>query len=54
MGEEKNFCSESSAFLRVFGALFIVLYGVFGSVWLGFVVRFNMVCGAVLHGLWCA
>jgi hypothetical protein len=23
-------------------------------VWRGFVVRFNIVCGAVLHGLWCA
>jgi len=27
---------------------------VLGSAWLGFVVRFYVVCGAVLHGLWCA
>ena len=32
----------------------LVLYGVSCSVYFRFVVRFNIVCGAVLHGLWCA
>jgi len=28
--------------------------GVSGCVYSCFVVRFNIVCGAILHGLWCA
>ena len=34
-------------------ALFVVLIDVSGSVCSCFVVRFNIVCGAFLHGLWC-
>jgi hypothetical protein len=30
----------------------LFLYGFFGSVLLCFVVRFNIVCGVVLHDLW--
>jgi len=32
----------------------MILYGVLGAVYFHFVVRFNIVCGAILHGLWCA
>jgi hypothetical protein len=32
----------------------MILYGVSGAVCSCFVVRFNIVCGALLHGLWCA
>ncbi len=32
----------------------MVLYIVSSAVCSCFVVRFNIVCGAVLHGLWCA
>jgi len=54
MSAEKFFWGESSAFLFVFVGLFGFLYGVSGAVWWCFVVRICMVCGAVLHGLWCA
>jgi len=35
------------------GAVLVSVCG-FAAVGLCFVVRFNIVCGAVLHGLWCA
>ena len=50
----KNFQRESWAFQLVLWALLMILYGVLASVYSCFVVRFNIVCGAVLHGLWCA
>ena len=31
----------------------VVSVGVSGAVGSCFVVRFNIVCGAILHGLWC-
>ncbi len=40
MSAEKFFCGESWAFLVLFLALFVVLYGVFGSVWWCFSVTF--------------
>jgi hypothetical protein len=43
----KFFCGMSCAFLFVFWALFAALIGVTGSVVWCFVVRFNIVCGAV-------
>ena len=46
MSVEIFFQCGSQTFLFVFWVLFMVLYGVFGSVWAGFVVRFCMVCGA--------
>jgi hypothetical protein len=54
LGAEKIFCGESAGFLVAFWGLLLVLYGALGVVWRGFVVRFNIVCGAVLHGLRCA
>jgi len=50
---EKNFQSESRVFQFVFWVLFSVLYVGLGSVRLGFVVRFNIVCGALSCWLWC-
>jgi hypothetical protein len=50
----KNFQRESAGFLFVSVGLFGFLHGVSGSVYSCFVVRFNIVCGANLHGLWCA
>jgi hypothetical protein len=54
MSAEKYFCGRSRMFLFVSEALLLVLYSVLGAVGSCFVVRFNMFCGAVLHGLWCA
>jgi hypothetical protein len=34
--------------------LYPFLFGVSGSVGLRSVVSFNIVCGAILHALWCA
>ncbi len=31
----------------------MVLFEVLGSVYFRFAVRFNILCGAVLHSLWC-
>jgi len=53
LGAEKIFCGESSTFLFAFQVLFLVLYGVLSAVRWFFVVCFNIVCGAILHGLWC-
>jgi len=53
MSAEKIFCGESPAFLFVFWALFMVLIDGLSSVCWCFVVRFNILCGAILHGLWC-
>ena len=44
----KNFQSESAAFPFGFWGLFVVLVGVSGAVYFRFVVRFCIVCGAVL------
>ena len=52
--QKKIFQGESWAFQLVLWALLMILYGVLASVYSCFVVRFNIVCGAVLHGLWCA
>jgi hypothetical protein len=54
LSAEKIFQRESWAFQLVLWALLMILYGVLASVCSCFVVRFNIVCGAVLHGLWCA
>jgi hypothetical protein len=51
---EKIFQRRSSALQFVFLRLFGFLYAALGSVLRASVVRFNIVCGAVLHGLWCA
>jgi hypothetical protein len=53
LSAEKIFQRESAGFLFASWALLPVLYDGLGAVWLGFVVRFNIVCGAILHGLWC-
>jgi len=53
LGAEKFFCGESAGFLVASWGLLLVLYDVSGPVWLGFVVRFNMVCGALQCWLWC-
>jgi hypothetical protein len=37
----------------VFVGLFLVLDGFLGAVGWCFVVRFNILCGAIQHGLWC-
>jgi hypothetical protein len=54
LSAEKIFCGESAGFLVVFWGLLLVLYGALGVVWRGFVVRFNIVCGAIQCWLWCA
>jgi len=36
----------------VFCGLWLILIDVSGAVYFRFVVRFNIVCGALLHSLW--
>jgi hypothetical protein len=54
LGAKKIFQRRSGGILFVSRAPFLFLYVVSGSVRSCFVVRFYVVCGAVLHGLWCA
>jgi len=54
LSAERNFQRKSDGFQYVSGALFGFLYDGLVSVWLGFVVRFYVVCGALSCWLWCA
>ena len=47
MSAEKFFCGGSSTFQFVSLVLLLFLYGVSGAVYSCFVVRFNIVCGAL-------
>ena len=54
MSLEKNFQSRSQLLQLVSVALFAVPYGELEADHSCSVVRFNILCGAHLHGLWCA